>query len=67
MNTSDEARVFVVESKDADTGEWSPVAGAGASLRRQDAEEELRQDRADNPGELFRVAVYARVSSYPVA
>lgn len=67
MNVSDEARVFVVESRDPDTGEWQPVAGAGASSRRQDAEDELRQDGADNPGVLFRVAVYTRVSSYSVA
>ena len=66
MNVSDEARVFVVESRDPYTCEWEPVAGAGASLRRQDAEEELRQDRADNPGTLFRLAVYTRVSSYSV-
>jgi hypothetical protein len=66
MNVCDEARVFVVESKDPDSCAWEPVAGAGASLRRQDAEEELRQDRADNPGKLFRVAIYTRVSSYSV-
>jgi hypothetical protein len=63
---SDEARIFVVELRDPDSSEWQPVDGAGASSRRQDAEEELRQDRADNPDALFRVAIYARVSSYPV-
>jgi hypothetical protein len=52
---------YVVEWKNNETGNWEAVAGAEANKKREYAEEEKRQDQADNPGVEFRIAEYRRV------
>lgn len=58
-----EHKVFVVETEN-EWGEWEPVAGANANPQHTDAEEELRQDQADNPGAKLRIAPYVRAASF---
>ena len=52
--------IFVVETKNPDTGHWEVVEGTGANTTFEAAEDEMKQDQADNPQVPFRVKAYFR-------
>lgn len=50
------ARIWIVELRDPDSGEWLPTIGA--ALNREDGRCEVRDWRRLNPGDCFRLREY---------
>lgn len=57
--------IYVVEMQNPDTGEWEVLEGTNASIKRDDALEEMKQDQKDNPQSKFRVVQYVRTGHFP--